>query len=135
MMSEDLPERNSGRQRRTTATPTWRGVDGFGLPLWVEEVLLRGVVVLRDQSVVLVLQLLPFDKGLDDAADGVGAVAEVASDRVRHFVEEHAEGVEDAEAADGGDVLRDHISRLGAGVEEAFDVAAVSGIMRALTRL
>ena len=105
---------------------TWRRIDWLRLPLRINEVFHPLIIGLRDQAearFILVLQLLPLHKRRDDALDRIRPIAEVAPDGIGDFVQEHAGRVEDAQTADGGDVLRDDVFGLRPWVEETFDIA------------
>lgn len=57
-------------------------------------------------------------------------------DRLGDLVQEHARGIEYAETSDRGDVLRDDVLGLGAGMEKTLDIPErVSGASRPDTYL
>jgi hypothetical protein len=77
-------------------------------------------------------QLVPLHQRRHDAPDRVGPIAEMLPDRLGDLVQEHARGIEDAKTSDRGDVLRDDVLGLGAGMQKTLDIServSVSGAL------
>lgn len=82
-------------------------INGFRYPIRIAVVLFAIVPRLQcfDLSVLAIgvqtqLIVVRVDKRGDNATDRVGPIAEEPPDRVRDFLEEDAEGVDDSKAAD-----------------------------------
>jgi hypothetical protein len=123
-----------GGTRERTRQLTRSRVDRFRLPFGIQEALDRLIITLRDQPcrLVLVRQLVPLHQRRHDAPDRVGPIAEMLPDRLGDLVQEHARGIEDAKTSDRGDVLRDDVLGLGAGMQKTLDIServSVSGAL------
>jgi hypothetical protein len=67
------------------------------------------------------ISIVSYEVGYD-AANGVGSVAEIATDGVRDFEEEDAWGIDDAETFDSGDILSEDKLCIGTRVKKTFSV-------------